>query len=668
MFKSLTVGQKIGAGFGVVLILLMLINSISFFGVGGIAENASNMVSGQKIVSDIKQFEIDQLNWLSKLSEFITSDFVDVLDIEKDYLKSDFGKYLYGEGRKNAEKMVPQLVPLFAQLEKSHKMFYDSAVEIEQKMNNLNTSYFTNFLYRMELDHLNWVEKFYSDVFNIDNSDIETGVEKLSVETDYKNGVFGKWLYGGEADELVKEYPEFSVLIEKIKLYHKNLYDAAREINSYLAESDFDSSIAVIREKIKPASGKIVFNLQKMRNLILEFEAAKQDATDIYNEVTQANIVQMQEIFDKFEDIIGDNTTTQTQLLKSAERLKHIITIIGIAAVVLGLFIAFFIVKDLVLSLKEIAKNIDEGTEQVASAANQLSSSSQMLSAGAGEQAASIEETTSSLEQMSSMTSQNAEHASEADKLMKDANSMVTRASDAMTKLTLSMDDISEASEETQKVVKTIDEIAFQTNLLALNAAVEAARAGEAGSGFAVVAEEVRNLALRSADSAKNTAELIEGTVNRVKEGSELLKKTSGAFAEVASGSSKVGEIVAEISAASNDQAKGVKQINKAMIEIDKITQQNAANAQESAASSEELSAQAEYMKTGVRELLAKVDGNNNKKVKKTEHRSFMINNMFGLKKRKDNSKNMKNMFVQKTGKNRLKNIMAPEKTIQLDS
>ena len=178
-----------------------------------------------------------------------------------------------------------------------------------------------------------------------------------------------------------------------------------------------------------------------------------------------------------------------------------------------------------------------------------------------------------------------------------------------MTELTQSMEDISKASDETSKIIKTIDEIAFQTNLLALNAAVEAARAGEAGAGFAVVADEVRNLAMRAAEAAKNTAGLIEGTVKKVKEGSELVERTNGAFSEVSKSAAKVADLVSEIAAASTEQAQGIDQINKAVSEMDKVTQQNAANAEESASASEEMNAQAEQMKIIAAELQGIVGG-----------------------------------------------------------
>ena len=253
-------------------------------------------------------------------------------------------------------------------------------------------------------------------------------------------------------------------------------------------------------------------------------------------------------------------------------------------------------------------------SEQVGTASGQVSSSSQALAEGSSEQAASLEETASSLEEMASMVNQNSANANQANTLMKEANQVVDKAKGSMAEVNKAMGDISHASQETQKIIKTIDEIAFQTNLLALNAAVEAARAGEAGAGFAVVADEVRNLAMRAADAAKNTADLIEGTVKKVDNGAGLVKTTDEAFEEVATAAAKVGELVSEISAASDEQSKGIEEVNKAVAEMDKVTQQNAATAEETASASEELSAQANELDSMLAEFeLGKQGGNGGK-------------------------------------------------------
>jgi methyl-accepting chemotaxis protein len=275
----------------------------------------------------------------------------------------------------------------------------------------------------------------------------------------------------------------------------------------------------------------------------------------------------------------------------------------------LAIVIVLLITRSVTRPLNGIVNGLTEAAQQVSASADVVATSSQSLAEGSSQQAAAVEETSSSLEEMSSMTKQNAGNASEANTLMHNANVVVSRANDSMAELTHSMADISKASDETQKIIKTIDEIAFQTNLLALHAAVEAARAGEAGAGFAVVADEVRNLAMRAAESARNTAALIEGTVVKVKAGVDLVRKTNEAFSEVAANASKAGELVGEIAAASNEQAQGIEQINRAVTEMDQVIQRNAANAEESASASQEMNLQAGHLDEYVAQLVVLVSG-----------------------------------------------------------
>lgn len=278
-----------------------------------------------------------------------------------------------------------------------------------------------------------------------------------------------------------------------------------------------------------------------------------------------------------------------------------------VLAVIIGIGAAFFISRSITKPINRVIAGLSTGAGEVASASNEVSSASQSLAEGASEQAAAIEETSSSLEEMSSMTKQNAENATQARSKMGEAREIVSRVNAHMNDMAEAIEEITKTSEETGKIIKTIDEIAFQTNLLALNAAVEAARAGEAGAGFAVVADEVRNLAMRAAEAAKNTADLIEKTIKSVRNGNELTQSTRQAYQASVEISAKVGELVDEIAAASEEQAQGIDQINRAVTEMDKVTQQNAASAEESASASEELNAQADEMQAMVQELVVMV-------------------------------------------------------------
>ena len=247
--------------------------------------------------------------------------------------------------------------------------------------------------------------------------------------------------------------------------------------------------------------------------------------------------------------------------------------------------------------LNDMMSQILIASDEIASAAAQVADTSQSLSQGATEQAASMEEISASLHQTSSQTSHNAENAKLANQLSEENKTMAERGSKHMGSMVEAMEDINASSQDISKIIKTIDEIAFQTNLLALNAAVEAARAGQHGKGFAVVAEEVRNLAARSAKAAAETAELIEGSVHKTANGSEIARNTAEALEKIVTGVGKVTELIGEITAASNEQAEGIAQTNEGIAQIDAVTQQNTASAEESAAAAEELSGQAAQLR-----------------------------------------------------------------------
>ncbi|MFH0881087.1 MAG: methyl-accepting chemotaxis protein [Lentisphaerota bacterium] len=363
---------------------------------------------------------------------------------------------------------------------------------------------------------------------------------------------------------------------------------------------------------------QVVRAAQEEKDKFMATGAATDDPriTELDNKAFAASLIARKQflaseaLLNKLVDInnaVAEEEVSKMSLVNAAAKTASITGIVAGFAVALmfGIFLSASISK----ALNRIIESLSAGSEQVTSASGQVSSASQSLAQGASEQASSLEETSSSLEEMSSMTRQNADNANKADNLMRESKSIVNSGVESMSKMSNAIDKIKASAGETAKIIKTIDEIAFQTNLLALNAAVEAARAGEAGKGFAVVAEEVRNLARRSAEAAKNTADLIEGAQKNADAGVTVTSEVAKALNAIQESAGKVAMLVAEIAAASKEQAQGIDQVNTAVSEMDKVVQQNAANAEESASASEELSSQAQELNAMVEQLMVIVGG-----------------------------------------------------------
>jgi methyl-accepting chemotaxis protein/methyl-accepting chemotaxis protein-1 (serine sensor receptor) len=275
-----------------------------------------------------------------------------------------------------------------------------------------------------------------------------------------------------------------------------------------------------------------------------------------------------------------------------------------------GLCVAFaFVIRQITSVLRNSVGELADSSVQIASAAQQVSSSSQSLAQGSSEQAATIEETSSVSTEINSMAQRNTENSHSTADLVTRSQDGFARTNQSLTEMVDAMDGINASSQKISKIIKVIDEIAFQTNILALNAAVEAARAGEAGMGFAVVADEVRNLAQRCAQAAKDTADLIEESIQRANGGKIKVDEVAVAIRAITEESSKIKVLVDEINLGSVEQSRGIDQITRSITQMEQVTQSNAANAEESAAAAEELNAQAEAMKEIVKTLHAMVDG-----------------------------------------------------------
>jgi len=725
--NDLTIGKRIGFGFGIVILLLIIQGILSFTGVSGIVDNASEVIDGKALDGVLAQREVDHLNWANAVNELISNEDVHILKVETDHTRCGFGKWLYGGGRREAEALVPSMAPMLKQIETPHRALHESALAIQSVYAKADSG-LPEFIARKEIDHLNWTAAIRTAL--LENRD------QIEVQTDHTRCGFGKWLYGDDAKESAALDPELGRLIEEIKIPHEALHksavqiiaiyqpaypevlDAMREaladhqkrvagaiddvmefrpgltagldtaackftlwlnskeakalagkipeLKNFMAEigdphgnlhislekihdslkaGTFNSAEQILKNRTKPSLAKMAAMIGDYMVYGKKVEAARRQALEIFRDDTVPKLENTREILGRIgaraarlldgyeqaaqiyasriapslrrvQTLLGElrteaseNILTDKAMLDAAMSTKRNVALISVVAIVAGLVLALLIAKGIVRVLSRISDDLDQGAAQVADASGQISSASQSLAEGAFRQAASLEETSSSLEEMSSMTRMNAQNAGNADSLTQASLASVNESMAAMTELTRSMDEIILASEDTSRIIKTIDEIAFQTNLLALNAAVEAARAGDAGAGFAVVADEVRNLAMRAADAAKNTSELIEATTEKVGKGAGLVGDTNTAFDKVRENTGKVAQLMAEISSASKEQSQGIGQVTIAVSEMDKVTQHNAANSEESASASEELNGQAEQMKSIVAQLVKIVGG-----------------------------------------------------------
>lgn len=453
-----------------------------------------------------------------------------------------------------------------------------------------------------------------------------------------------------------------------------NFISATNEVNSFvdnygtehqLKASDTLNTILTDLGKIKNKEFKnIIYDIEDYMD---NFEGLAAITLKMNGEIDKTLLPLAPKIVGMSTDVTNSGWNemeeSSANLNQRVDLIEKIVLAIVIVSVVLGLFIGFLLSRMIIAQITKVVDGLTSGEEKVSLASDQVSSSSLHVADGASQQAAAIEETSSSLEEILSMTKQNDLNANQANNLMKETKAVVENANQSIAELSVSMQEISTANEETSKIIKTIDEIAFQTNLLALNAAVEAARAGEAGAGFAVVADEVRSLAMRAAEAATNTTGLIEGTIEKVKQGETLMEQADKAFHEVSDKTLKVSSLVSEIATASHEQTSGIDQVNKAVTEMDHVVQQNAANSEESASAAEELKTLADITRAYVNELRMLVGG---KGVKHTVVKEMSAPAATPKLVQKELPLPTANS-ERKTNKNQKEVAMSPEQTIPFD-
>jgi methyl-accepting chemotaxis protein len=367
---------------------------------------------------------------------------------------------------------------------------------------------------------------------------------------------------------------------------------------------------------------RLVSALQRCQKNDVEFlRLSRQYDTDKSKDTFKQMLYQGLEIddiaFARAENLLNQlvpiNFNIVAEVSKQAKTTVNWVTITALIGMIIGALLALTLGIILSFSIahpmNSAVARLGEGAQQIAAASSQLAASAQQLSQGSAEQASAIEETSSTLQETGSMLQQNTANTIQAAQLSQQAKESAGKGNSEMQEMMSSIQEIKKSSDKISKIIKVIDDIAFQTNILALNAAIEAARAGEAGMGFAVVAEEVRNLAQRSSQAAKDTTAIIETNIELSGKGVVVAERVREALIEITDQTKKVNELMGEIAAATQEQAQGVDQVNMGMSQIETVTQQNASNAEESASAAEELSAQADNMRKIVNELSQLVHG-----------------------------------------------------------
>ena len=603
MFNKMRLGVKIGAGFAVVLALTAVVGYVGYQGLGrvqvivGKADDANRLI---KFAKDCRQFE---KNFMLRGDAKYHQDHQDKVKEINSQIDVTMAKLNDPVDRDNLEK-VRGATKAYATAFEQWVSAWDQQKVEEQKMVDE-----ARVLIQQCVDlRADQKSKLAQEFTQADRSD-----EKIQDRLAKADG----------ANRLIKlaqdcRLQEKNFLIRGESKYAQDnavsiqeIYTLCQELNATFKDQVNKDQVA----KVKTAAQNYRRSFENLTTIWDEKGKSDQAMVDNAREFTQ--------LCDELR--LGQKQKMEAQTVKSNT------TMIGgtVIAIILGTLVSLLLTRSITRPFrnmfrglktfstaelnqttevfKEIINGLTDGSEQVAAASGQVSAASQSLAEGATEQAAGLEETSSSLEEMSSMTRQNADNAQQANALAGEARRAATTGAESMGRMNAAIGEIQKSSDETAKIIKVIDEIAFQTNLLALNAAVEAARAGEAGKGFAVVAEEVRNLAMRSAEAAKNTAQMIEDSVKNANNGVDIANEVAKALDEIVQGVGKTTDLVSEIAAASQEQAQGIDQVNTAVTQMDKVTQQNAANAEESASASEELSAQAESMNEIVGQLMGLV-------------------------------------------------------------
>ncbi len=591
--EKLTIGKKITLGFGLLFAVLLIVAVLAHTALGGAGTRLATFAASAEETYTAATLESSMQELKLQVSEFLSSGSAgDVTEFET--------------ARKNLEAQLAGATKVIVEPERAAQIArardllasYNAAFVDLVANQRAGDTVVSSVLAPQEKIISEGLQKMLSQAQTQGDTNaafqISNGLKAFFECESLVNG----FLLTGDPKKATAAHAALAVTVKQIQKMEKD-------------QAEMEKLDATLKDDAKKA---LIYELQKSAEAygqgLDQIVSGKQSRTKIIGERINVVAPEFTAALAKVKSGVHDFQADLERRSRAEQSRNELIvsgvTLVGLAV---GAVFAWFITRGVTRGITAVAARLATESEKANGSAAQVAQASSSMAEGATQQAASLEETSSSLHEMSSMTTRNSENAQNAKGLANQARQTADAGAADMEQMKAAMSDIKGASVEISKIIKTIDEIAFQTNILALNAAVEAARAGEAGLGFAVVADEVRNLAQRCAGAAKETAEKISASTEKSEQGVRISEKMAGNLAAIVDKTRQLDERIAEIAQSSHEQSEGIGQLNSAVASMDKITQGNAALAQQSASASEELKAQAEQVRIAVAELMLMARG-----------------------------------------------------------
>ncbi|MGQ1888930.1 methyl-accepting chemotaxis protein [Thermophagus sp. OGC60D27] len=601
--------------FGLISLFILSLAIIANKGIYSIIKDTEKIQSSGQLQNDIKHYHTTHLQWVAKVNRLLTDDNVTNLSVETNHKLCEFGKWYYGEGRKKAEELVPELSSILEKFEKPHLQLHQSARQIgnvfSQADHNLSKQ-----LNHVKIAHLAWMN-------SLEGSILEESPNH-QIQLNEKACTLGRWLHSENANSLIKNDPQLVSWIEQLYRPHELLHASAVQINKALKSGNSAHAKTIFNNQSKIHAKKTLAILDKIIGWNDHRLDAMAKADSIYSYVTLPTIDELSLLFQDL--IVQTNSTIEKnnkQIATNATITQSSLIFTSFMVLALSLLSAIFFSRyfyksigqrvtdaqtialgnlnrpilarqkdelgDLARSLEQMRKKLNEiigsiimGANTIQMAGHQINSGAQNISNGANEQAASIEEISSSMEEALASTTQTYNHAQKTRKFLEELSFRIKASNEKGAKARTVLEDIVSR-------ISIINDIARQTNLLALNAAVEASRAGDHGKGFSVIAAEIRKLAERSKEAAQEINKLSS-------KGIETAAETKDLMSELAPMISETIELMNEVVTASAEQNTGAQHINSAIEVLNGMTQENAASAEQLSASSDGLNIQSKNL------------------------------------------------------------------------